>query len=427
MSLLLLACVVDLPDQDTWPTNPDSHAEDTEDTDHEVEEETFSATLEGTVSVVLTKTGEDGTAEMVPWADSTCGDAYPFGWIFLTAYEDDDSLDGRRYLGEKVIKAPTTGENAFSFDIKKRTEGPVTVFAVVDYWGDRVIGTDDYSSSHPGDVAIVTNGVHSGVDISVFVPECYSGGGPGCPTTTVSGDITITNFYADGEAVAMLVDMNGNGPYHEQWTNPTATGGGAEAAYSITTCSNSGDMQLVAAWDSNGNGMADPMDRWGAYAPEPDEDGNPINIGSTALTDMTIQVPLGDDGGISVVPFITWSGAVGIHNGSFADVPEGTKVYVTALKHRPEHDFSVADLETDSYDTQVFDWAELSGQTTVDYKIQVPANTIAYLWAYADEDGDGVLNEDGDHVGRGGDNSNGKLPTGTTSTTGLDIDMGTPG
>ena len=422
MSLLLLACTlphIDLPGQDTWPLGEDSQDSDP------IEEVTFEATLEGTVSVVLTRTGDDGTPEIVAWPDSTCGDEYSFGWIFLTAYEEDDSGDGRKYLGEKVIKNPTTGENPFSFDIRKAGEGPVTVFAVVDYWGDRVIGTDDYTSSHAGEVDVVTDGVHTNVDITVFVPECYTPGGCGS-TSSVSGDITITNSYAGGEAVAMLVDMAGNGPYNEAWTNPTPTGGGAEAPYSVVTCVDWGELRLIGAWDSNGNDMADPLDRWGAYAPEPDEDGNPIHIGSAALTDMTIQIPLGDEGGIAVVPFVTWTGALSIHNGSFSDLPEGSSVYVTAMKQRPDLDVAVEAFATDSYDTQSFDWSELQGQTSLDYKLRVPANSIAYLWAYADEDGNGVVNEPGEHVARGGEHSSGKLPTGSSSTTDLDIQLGTP-
>ena len=113
MLFLLPACVVTIEQDDHPLGHEDSPVVETGDSGQAM----FNATLEGTVSVLLTHAGDDGSIEVVPWAESSCGDEYSFGWIFITAYEEDDSADGRHYLGEKVIKAPTTGENEFSLEI----------------------------------------------------------------------------------------------------------------------------------------------------------------------------------------------------------------------------------------------------------------------------------------------------------------------
>ena len=172
--------------------------------------------------------------------------------------------------------------------------------------------------------------------------------------------------------------------------------------------------------------MADPLDRWGAYVSEPDVDGNPITVGDADLTGMDIQVPLGDESGINIVPFVSWSGEVSVYDGVFDDLPTGSEVYVMALKYRPSGDVAISTLEDNSYDVQTFSWADLSGQSSVSYSLRVPGNSIAYLWAYADEDGDGVVNESEEHVSSGGTHQDGKLPTGTTSTANLNVVLAVP-
>ena len=50
------------------------------------------------------------------------------------------------------------------------------------------------------------------------------------------------------------------------------------------------------------------------------------------------------------------------------------------------------------------------------------ANTIVYLWAYADHDNDGRINEEGEAVGAASSDDSGRLPTGSTSQV-YDIEM----
>ena len=54
----------------------------------------------------------------------------------------------------------------------------------------------------------------------------------------------------------------------------------------------------------------------------------------------------------------------------------------------------------------------LDGTESVDWELVVPANTVVYLWAYVDADGDGMVNEEGEPVASGSADSAGALPTG---------------
>ncbi len=125
--------------------------------------------------------------------------------------------------------------------------------------------------------------------------------------------------------------------------------------------------------------------------------------------------------GISLVPFVRLSGTVALQNGSLSDLPEGATVYVAALKYRPDGQLSVAELQN-AYDYDVFD--EPSG-SSLDWGLTVPADSIVYLWAYVDMDGDGVVNESGEYVASGGEDDNGKLPTGSTGVSDIDMNLAT--
>ena len=178
-------------------------------------------------------------------------------------------------------------------------------------------------------------------------------------------------------------------------------------------------MNLVGAWDSNDNGLIDPADHWGAYASEPGVDGNPVAVGTADLEGYAVEIPLSgseDAGtpGISVVPFVQITGTVSVKDGTFDDLPSGTTVYVAALYYRPSADLAVSTLADRSYDLESWDWTELTGKASVDFSLGVPADTVVYLWAYADEDGDGTVNESGEAVASGGTADDGSLDSGTT-------------
>ena len=56
------------------------------------------------------------------------------------------------------------------------------------------------------------------------------------------------------------------------------------------------------------------------------------------------------------------------------------------------------------------------------WDLVVPANTIVYLWAFVDADGDGMVNESDEPVASGGVDGAGTLPTGDEGQT--DIRLG---
>jgi hypothetical protein len=170
--------------------------------------------------------------------------------------------------------------------------------------------------------------------------------------------------------------------------------------------------------DSNVNGLIDPDDLYGTYAPSVDTSGNPVTVASEDFSEMRIQIPLLEEGdALSVVPFVSLSGDLGVGGGTFDDLPPGTTLVVAALKRRPQGGIDLATIEGQVYDMQSWEWPDLQGNTTVSYDLTVPSNTLMYLWAFADTDANGRVNEAGEPIASGGIDDNGRLATDTTSQT----------
>jgi len=112
---------------------------------------------------------------------------------------------------------------------------------------------------------------------------------------------------------------------------------------------------------------------------------------------------------------LTWSG------GSFDDLPDGTVLHALALKFRPEGETVLSD--TDAYDSSTWVAADYAGKSSLDWEILVPANSVVFLWFYADTDADGIVNEPFEPVGSAGDDTDGRFPTGTTSTDGYTVEL----
>ena len=53
--------------------------------------------------------------------------------------------------------------------------------------------------------------------------------------------------------------------------------------------------------------------------------------------------------------------------------------------------------------------------TGLEFNLAVPANTIVYLVAYADEDNDGIVAELDEAKAHGGNGDHGRVPTGSSS------------
>jgi hypothetical protein len=228
----------------------------------------------------------------------------------------------------------------------------------------------------------------------------------------------------------MLTNLDGSGPVAWDWfeVSPTTGGEGGSSSYEITTCANLGNVQLTGAIDSNGNSLIDPADTTGAYVTSPDTNGNPIVVGTSDLTSYEVQIPItGPDGeeedySVSIVPFVTISGTVTYESSRIDGLPSGSAVYVSALKYRPNTGVSAAGLATDAYDLDTFDWsADINGNASLSYSLVVPAGQTVYLWAYADTDLDGNVNESGEPVSSAGSDSGAYETTSSSTTQDLDL------
>ncbi len=377
----------------------------------------LSATISGSVTVELYTTDDDGERTTLSWDEAT-GGSYPFGSIYVAAYYEAE--DGTvQYVGDTVIEDPGTDANPYTIPVQLDEPREVHVYAVLDWYQDRVVGSTEPRGIWPDGIELDDGTAAEDIDIAILAPM-YGGGS--CDTVTVSGDVKVAG-YDQGTVVAMLVDTDGNGPYYTgSAVSPTPDGDEATGAYSLEACVGAGTFNLVGCWDRNLNGMYDPTDAWGVFVSEPDTDGNPVSVGSLDLAGYDVQIPFGSGPGVAVVPFVAISGTVQVEDGTFDDLPAGTSVWVAALKYRPNAEFAI-DGSSLAYDVQSFDWAELTGQSSVDWRLDVPANTRVYLWAYADTDGDGTVNESGEPVASGGSDDSGRLDAGTTASTGNDLEL----
>ena len=238
----------------------------------------------------------------------------------------------------------------------------------------------------------------------------------------------------EGDGMALLLNADGTGPVHWSSFTVSSTGDGesGEATYTLAACPELGTMRLNGAIDDNFNDLIDPADTSGAYVSEPDVNGNPINVGSGDLVDYEIQIPIIDpltgeeeDNRIELVPYVRITGEVSFGTGTFDDLDPGTKIYVAALKYRSNTSVTLASVTAGAYDLDEFEWSELAGQSSVSYELLVPGNTEMFLWAYADPDLDGTLNEVGEPVASANNGSSGAVTTGSANLV-FDMVMDTP-
>lgn len=386
------------------------------------EEEMVRGTVTGRVYVELY---DYSSGDAVSWEDY--GETFPFGPIFVSAYKeatDDAGMLTLEYKGQTAIANPTPSEDgdAYEVPVTLAYEGNVHLYAALDWDRDTVIGTDEPRGVYPSMVEITDGGTAEGVDITIVAPVNTGGGSCGS-TMHVRGEAVLTSDWVDGDIAVMLLNTSGQGPYHSTRLTPISEGAGASGDYDLTSCAGYGDMNLVGAWDSNGNGIFDPMDMWGSYISSPDTDGNPVTIGSGTLDGYTVQIPFGDGDGLSVYPFVSASGTLSWAGGAFDALPAGSTVHAVALKYRPSGDVELASLE--AYDHQEWGPSDYAGLSTLDWELALPVNSVAFLWFYADTDDDGIVNEHGEPVGSSGTDGNGRFPTGTSSTTDLAVELAT--
>jgi hypothetical protein len=223
---------------------------------------------------------------------------------------------------------------------------------------------------------------------------------PECQLIAIAGNVTLNGAYSGGNGMVMLLDNAGGGPYQQDEFTPIPTGSGATAEYNMGVCANAGPMQIIGAYDSNGNGLVDPADLWGAYVTSPGENGNPLMIEDVRLDEINVDIPIGGGGpAVSVVPFVHLSGIAfpesQPHFSSFETVEgAGVDLYVVALQYPLSFDMDVESFEEDGYAVKVWESSALGSAESVEWDLTVPANTVVYLYAFVDTDLDGIVNEE---------------------------------
>ncbi len=466
------------PPEDTADTADSGEPEDTAEPPPP---DPIHATLRGTVEVQPYR-WVSGVREAVP-ADELAAYGYPFGAVFVAAYNDPRGNGVEVYRGTTAISAPSFGPNAFEIAATLDEAGQVYVYASLDENGNTIIESAEPIGIFPSAVDIEDGAVIEDVTIQVVLDwdvwlATWGGGGGGMGGSggggtggsggsggtggsggsggssgtggsgssgsggvgcdlVITGDVVIHSAFT-GRGLAMLQNTDGTGPTDWAWFDAVADGSESSATYTMTTCPDQGAKRLVGAFDSNENGLIDPADTNGAYVSSPGVNGNPITIANTDLVEHTLELPVlveSEDGtlvededvdnGLALVPFVFLTGTITVDGGSFDDWDSGTSLYVTALKYRPQSSVSAASFASDAYDTEVFSWSDLTGQSSVSYSLLIPANTTVYLWAYADTDLDQVCNEVSEPVGNGGARPDGDLALGTSNVV-EDFVMGVP-
>ena len=436
-------------------TDTDGVADTDADTDTAVDVDTdtdpdpepvLTATVRGNVSVEL--------YELTPRGDRLAVDinsvfsSWPYGPILVNGYTDPGtgSLD---YHGSTSVTSPSLSGDPYEMTVSFNADGTMNAYAQLDVNGDYFIAPSEPIGVHPSEFAVSDGAVVEGIDITILVeydPLAGGGsgsggsgsggsgtsggtggggtsggtGGSGDPVVNINGNLVVTEGYDGGDAMALLVDASGSSLGYANRVTPVDAGDGtAAAAYSFDVPQNLGNSYLVGVWDSNGNGLVEVTDTWGAVVDATGAEANPVAISTLDLDGRDIHVPVeGDDGSsrMSVVPLVVLSGTVDFAGGTFDDLPAGSTVTVAALKYRPSGALSASALESDAYDYEQVLWPDLEGQTSVSWDLGVPANTTVYLWAYADEDVDNLLNESGEAVASGGLDDNGRMDSGSSDS-----------
>ena len=387
-------------------------------TDHYME-------IRSKVMVELYTTNDDGQREFLSWEEAVgpVGE-FPFGSIFVAAYKPED--EGREhYFDEHTVTRPRVTGDTYRLQVDPEATEAINIYATLDVRSDGIVGSAEPLGIHPDPIEVEAYGEMTNADLVIlvdwdrwgpggwgwqdvggYVPPVDSDGDgiiddtPDCQLIAIAGNVTLNGAYSGGNGMVMLLDNAGGGPYQQDEFTPIPTGSGATADYNMGVCANAGPMQIIGAYDSNGNGLVDPADLWGAYVTSPGVNGNPLMIEDVRLDEINVDIPIGGGGpAVSVVPFVHVSGIAfpesQPHFSSF-EVVEGAGVdlYVVALQYPLSFDMDVESFEEDAYAFQVWESSVLGSAESVEWDLTLPANTVVYLYAFIDADLDGIVNEE---------------------------------
>ena len=227
----------------------------------------------------------------------------------------------------------------------------------------------------------------------------------GCLVMTIQGQVRVDDSTAaGGEVFVMLLD-------EENWEKTCTSQvrvaleaddeAGGVADYEVRLASDT-QVNLVATWDENQNGLFDPMDPWGDYVVD-GAPANPLLVGSQTTSDADIQIPT-DQPGLQVEPWLDMQVTVTTSDGGAlrswmeraaeGALDPGAELVIAAppalmSEYLPRMDlaraaalvrFSAAELESPS----------------VQVDLPVSRNTPLLPQVWVDLDGDGILAEEGE-------------------------------
>jgi hypothetical protein len=420
----------------------DTDADGDTDTDTDTDADTdpgfhgVHGTIEGTVTVTLYRYDELGFQVELPWEESCFGENFPYGDIFVTAYQTDPKTGVESYYADDTLQDPRTDGslNTYSLSVDTDEVEEVYVYAVLDKWFNRVIEPSDPVGIYGEPIVLVDGDSRTGVDIEIRTeywcntgdgsggscPDCppgwggggnyywdgtqwvYVGGGGGCSdgTVTVGGDLNISIPYnGTGNDVGTFLMYPGSDAVW--WVRPdiavTGDADGATGDWGFTYCKNGGTYEARGVWDDNGNGLYDPSDTWGQPV---DEHGAPLGSITFGETDENLSMLIPVEGSdFGMVPFVRLSGQLVPNEGTFAEMfgedAEGD-LYIILGKYIPNGDYPEANLE-DEYDFEAYDIAEVIAEDSLSFGFLAPANTTVFLWASTDLDDDGSINDGGEY------------------------------
>ena len=208
-------------------TDTDTDADTDTDTDTDVHEPGVHGDVQGMVYLQLYTTDENDDVVLMDWEDEF--DAYPYGAVFVGAYQLDDEGYQVHY-GSDTITSPTVmpapGGDPYAIAIDADEIDSVYLYASVDLGADGFIGTEEPTAAHASEVYAEDGETVTGVDITVMIPywdpesggggggtsSTGGGGGDGCTAIDITGTATVSTSYLEGDVAVMLYGTDNTGP-----------------------------------------------------------------------------------------------------------------------------------------------------------------------------------------------------------------------
>lgn len=409
MFLMLAACADSVDVDKPEPTTEDtiSPPRDDDDTLENIDtaEEDASGGIDGTVRVKLMSIDENLEGTELSWEEAT-GGVWVFGSLFVGAftYGEDGTAE---WLSTETFTWPSVDGNDYSFDVQADPEDDIWVSAWLDWAGDGIIGTNDPTNNYPDAVHISDGERVEDVDITIWTAVTEpgdgrgggwwgSGGGGGDYTYLwLSGDLDADVDYDGYPCHALLYDTNDWGPYFYTEVAMVEEGEGeGTGPWAMPAYVNWGNMKVVGGCDANWDGLLDPSDQWGSLS-DGGLDDNPVYIGDNDIDDLRILVPFDGFRPFSS-PIVGISGTVTFVDG-FDALPQDATLHVVAMRYEPSEEMEDDDLSY-QYAVEHIAVSDVEGNAA-EFSLAIEPNTTTYLWAFLDNDDDGVVNEDGEYVG----------------------------